>query len=245
GTITSAGPLPVTASGNARAIAPGTSWGRTGSSTHTGYSPARPRSLPARNGSVARWRRSCWPTTTTSGARLTRAVASAPTALPSPAVVCRITSAGSPCPSAQPVAMTTTELSCSASTKRKSSGRSVSSLISVEPGFAKIDVSPYSRHTSKVAWRTVFTATRTAYTAALPIHKSFDFCPVRCDDEAREGDVRRRGGRRRCVDGLQSGADAGSARGRDHGRPAGDDHVARDGLRAGARAAARHRSPRR
>ena len=45
-------------------------------------------------------------------------------------------------------------------------GRSVSSLISVEPGFAKIDVSPYSRQTSKVASRTVFTATRTAYTAA-------------------------------------------------------------------------------
>ena len=67
GTITSAGPLPVTASWHARAIAPGTSWARTGWSTQTGYSPASPRSLPARNGSVARWRRSCWPTTTTSG----------------------------------------------------------------------------------------------------------------------------------------------------------------------------------
>ncbi len=87
--------VPVTASWQARAIAPGTSCGRTGWSTHTGYSPARPCSRPARNGSCARWRRSCWPTTTTSGARLTRAVARAPTALPSPAVVCRIASAGS------------------------------------------------------------------------------------------------------------------------------------------------------
>ena len=121
----------------ARAIAPGTSCGRTGSSTQTGYSPASPRSLPARNGSVARCRRSCWPTTTTSGARLTRAVASAPTALPRPAVVCRTASAGSPRPIAQPVAMPTTELSWSASTKRKSAGRSVSSLISVEPGIGE------------------------------------------------------------------------------------------------------------
>ena len=88
-----------------------------------GSRPPGPCSLPARNGSVARWRRSCWPTTTTSGARLTRAVASALTALPSPAVVCRIASAGSPRPIAQPVAMPTTELSCSASTKRRSSGQ--------------------------------------------------------------------------------------------------------------------------
>ena len=63
GTITSAGPSPVTASLYARAIEPGTSCGRTGWSTHTGYSPASPSSLPARNGSCARWRRSCWPTT--------------------------------------------------------------------------------------------------------------------------------------------------------------------------------------
>ena len=154
GTITSAGPLPVSASWQARAIAPGTSWARTGWSTHTGYSPASPCSLPARNGSVARWRRSCWPTTTTSGARLTRAVASAPTAFPRPAVVCRIASAGSPRPIAQPVAMPTTEPSCSPSTKRRSSGRSASSLISVEPGLAKIVVRPYSRKTSKVASRT-------------------------------------------------------------------------------------------
>ena len=54
----------------------------------TGYVPASRSSRPARNGSSARCRRSCWPTSTTSGARLTRAVASAPTALPSPAVVC-------------------------------------------------------------------------------------------------------------------------------------------------------------
>ena len=42
GTITIAGPRPVSASCQARTIAPGTSWARTGWSTQTGYSPARP-----------------------------------------------------------------------------------------------------------------------------------------------------------------------------------------------------------
>ena len=56
--------------------------------TRPGTRRRAPRSRPARNGSKTRCRRSCWPTRTTSGARLTRAVASAPTAFPSPAVVC-------------------------------------------------------------------------------------------------------------------------------------------------------------
>ena len=121
----------------------------------TGYSPARPSRRPARNGSWARWRRSCWPTMTTSGARFTRAVASAETALPSPAVVCSRAKAGSPRPIAKPVAMPTTEPSCSASTKRRSSGRPVRNETSVEPGLEKIVVSPSPRRTSKVASRTV------------------------------------------------------------------------------------------
>ena len=75
---------------------PGRPVARAGCSTRTGYSPASPASFPARNGSYARWRRSCWPTVTTSGARFTRAVASAATALPRPAVVCRRASAGRP-----------------------------------------------------------------------------------------------------------------------------------------------------
>ena len=75
--------------------------------------PRRPRRVlpqpcePARNGSSARCRRSCWPTSTTSGARFTRAVARAPTAFPSPAVVWRA-KAGCSRASAQPVARPTT-----------------------------------------------------------------------------------------------------------------------------------------
>src|SRR3954469_18014963 len=136
-------------------MAPGTSWARTGCSTETGYSPARPSSRPARNGCVARWRRSCCPTMTTSGARFTRAVASAATALPSPAVVCRIASAGSFVASARPVASPTTEASWRASTKRRSSGSPESSWISVDPGLAKMVVRPRSRRTSNAASRTV------------------------------------------------------------------------------------------
>ena len=135
--------------------APGTSCAWTGWSTQTGYSPARPCSLPARNGSAARWRRSCWPTTTTSGARLTRAVASAPTAFPRPGRGVQDRERRLARPIAQPVAMPTTELSCSPSTNRRSSGRSASSEISVEPGFAKSVVSPRRRQTSNVASRTV------------------------------------------------------------------------------------------
>src|SRR5690349_13215290 len=95
---------------------------------------------------------------TTSGTRLTRAVASAPTALPSPAVVCRLTSAGRPVTVAYPVAIPTTEPSCRARTKSRSSGRPVRKAISVEPGLAKIVVNPSRRKTSNVASRTVGTA---------------------------------------------------------------------------------------
>src|SRR3954471_17771943 len=155
GTMTSAGPRAVRASWNARWSEPGTSWARTGWSTHTGYSPPSPSSRPARKGSSARWRRSCWPTATTSGARLTRAVASAPTALPRPAVVCRRTNAGSPRPSAPPVAMPTTDPSWRASTKRRWSGRPARNGTSVEPGLEKIVVSPSLRSSRNVASRTV------------------------------------------------------------------------------------------
>src|SRR3954471_17371379 len=155
GTMTSAGPRAVRASWNARWSEPGTSWARTGWSTHTGYSPPSPSSRPARKGSSARWRRSCWPTATTSGARLTRAVASAPTALPRPAVVCRRTNAGSPRPTAHPGAMPTTDPSWRASTKRRSSGRPARNGTSVEPGLEKIVVRPSLRSSWNVASRTV------------------------------------------------------------------------------------------
>src|SRR4051794_41801354 len=51
--------------------------------------------------------------------------------------------------------MPTTEPSCRASTNRRSSGRPVRKLISVDPGLAKIVVMPKRRKTSKVASRTV------------------------------------------------------------------------------------------
>jgi hypothetical protein len=154
GTITSAGPRAVRASCQARASAPGTSWGRAGWSTQTGYSPASPSRRPARNGSWARWRRSCWPISTTSGARFTRAVARADTALPSPAVVWTSTKAGSPLPIAYPLAIPTSAPSWSASTNRKSSGRPPRNVTSVEPGLANTVVRPRSRRTSKTASRT-------------------------------------------------------------------------------------------
>ena len=73
---------------------------------------------------------------------------------------------GSRRPSAQPVAMPTTALSCSPSTKRRSPGRSVRSSISVEPGFAKRVVSPCSRRTSNAASRTVSVTRRSLREAA-------------------------------------------------------------------------------
>ena len=76
-----------------------------------------------------------------------------------------------------------------------------------------------------------------ADTAYVTNHLIFVRC--RCDDGRREGDDRRRSRRRRRVDGLQPRADARPARGRDRRQPARDDHVARDGPRAGARAVAR------
>ncbi len=97
GTTTSAGPAAAFASWYARAIVPGTSWARIGVCTHTGYSPAsRSSARPVRNGSNAICRRSCWPTTTTSGARVSRALAIALIALPRPGAVWRLTNDGSP-----------------------------------------------------------------------------------------------------------------------------------------------------
>ena len=81
-------------------------------------------SRPVRNGSKTRWRRSCWPTMITSGARFTRAVAIAPTAFPSPAVVCRSASDG--LAAADRVARSRARRpapSCSPSTNSMSSGQ--------------------------------------------------------------------------------------------------------------------------
>ena len=73
---------------------------------------------------------------------MTRAVAIAPTALPKPAVVCSRQRAGSPLARAYPLAIPTTEFSCRARTKEKSSGRSVRKATSVDPGLAKMVVTP-------------------------------------------------------------------------------------------------------
>ena len=97
GTTTSAGPRWVFASCQARAIAPGTSCGRTGWFDQTGYSPAiRSSARPVRKGASAECRRSCCPTAITSGARTSRALAIALTALPRPGAVWRFTNEGSP-----------------------------------------------------------------------------------------------------------------------------------------------------
>ncbi len=160
GATTRAGPRAALASCQARAIAPGRSWGRLGSWRHTGYSPAsRSSARPVRNGSKAIWRRSCWPTRMTSGARQSRAFAIALIALPRPAAVCRLTNAGAPRASAYPDAIPTTEPSCSPRTNRRSLGRSVRNEISVEPGLPKIVVRPCRRITSNAASRTVRPAT--------------------------------------------------------------------------------------
>jgi hypothetical protein len=71
--------------------------------------------------------------------------------------VCRFTNAGRPVAIAWPVAIPTTDPSCSASTNSKSWGRSVRKGISVEPGLPKIVFRPSRRITSKVSSRT-FTA---------------------------------------------------------------------------------------
>ena len=69
-------------------------------------------------------------------------MASAATALPSPGVECSSASAGAPRPIAWPAAIPTAEPSCSASTKRRSSGRPARNGTSVEPGFENSVVSP-------------------------------------------------------------------------------------------------------
>ena len=92
---------------------------------------------------------------TTSGVRLSRAVAIAATALPSPGVLCSSASAGRPEPSAWPEAIATTEPSCSASTNVRSSGSPARNGTSVEPGLEKIVVRPRRRRTSKLASLTV------------------------------------------------------------------------------------------
>ncbi len=86
---------------------------------------------------------------------MTRAVASAATALPSPATVCSTTSAGWDRARAHPVAIPTAEASCKHSTKRKSPGSADSIGTSVEPGLQNMVVKPCSRSTPKAASRTL------------------------------------------------------------------------------------------
>ena len=92
--------------------------------------------------------RTCCPDVTTSGALFAYAVKIAPTALPTPGVVCRLTSAGRPVACAYPSAMPTTTASCRPSTYRKSSGKSASMGSSVDPGLPKTVVMPRARNSS-------------------------------------------------------------------------------------------------
>ena len=133
----------------ARTTAPGTSWARSGLLDGDRVVAGQARRRPARNGSSARWRRSCWPTSTTSGARLARAVASAPTALPRPGR--RVQQHQRRRPRAERVARRHPdhEPSCRASTNVMSSGSPTRNGTSVDPGLAKIVVSPRSRSAAK------------------------------------------------------------------------------------------------
>ena len=120
GTITSAGPRcgergVVGADDRARHVL-----GTRGLLARTpGTRPPARRSRPARNGSSARWRRSCWPTMTTSGARLAARWRSPRRRCPAPACCAAARAPGGREPSAWPIAIDTTEPSCSASTKRQ------------------------------------------------------------------------------------------------------------------------------
>jgi hypothetical protein len=73
---------------------------------------------------------------------LMRAVQIAPTALPTPGAVCRLTWVGLPVACAYPSAIPTTACSWRPSTYVKSSGRLASIGNSVEPGLPKIVVIP-------------------------------------------------------------------------------------------------------
>src|SRR5215203_3509833 len=100
-------------------------------------------------------RRSCCPAVTTSGVLLCQADTSAPIAFPRPGPVCRLTRAARSVPWAYPSAIPKALASCSASTYRKSSGKSRKNGNSVEPGLPKTVVIPSSRKRSKVTSRTV------------------------------------------------------------------------------------------
>ena len=89
--------------------------------------------------------------------------------------MCSSAIAGSPRAIAQPVAIPTTEPSCSASTKRRSAGSPASSAISVDPGFAKMVVSPPARSTSNAASRTV----RPARRAGVPLGSNSVAVPLK------------------------------------------------------------------
>ena len=69
-------------------------------------------------------------------------------ALPSPAAVWMFTSTGLRSPWERPSAMLTTLASCSASTKRKSSGKSLRNVSSVDPGLPTMVVRPSWRSRS-------------------------------------------------------------------------------------------------
>ena len=96
----------------ARPIAPGTSWARGGSWLHFTYGCGTTMaSRLVSSASWVTWARTCWPAVMTSGALFARAVQIAPTALPTPGAVCRLTWVGFPVAWAYPSAMPTTACS--------------------------------------------------------------------------------------------------------------------------------------
>jgi hypothetical protein len=109
------------------------------------------------HGSDSSIRRSCCPAVTISGVRFRKQVIRLPLALPSPVAVCTFTSAGVLLAWAKPSAIAMTDASCRASTKRKSSGKSLRNVSSVDPGLPNTVVSPRPRSSPNVASRTLST----------------------------------------------------------------------------------------
>ena len=100
------------------------------------------------HGSSSSISRVCCPAVTISGVLFWNAVSRLPIAFPSPAPVCRLTSAGRRVACANPSAIAITEASCSPSTYRKSEGKPARNVSSVEPTLPKIVVRPCARSSS-------------------------------------------------------------------------------------------------
>src|SRR6185437_11808941 len=86
--------------------------------------------------------RVCWPAVTMSGMLPLYAATRLPIALPVPAPVCTLTTAGLPVDCANPSAIASTDASCNPRTYVKSSGKFFKNVSSVEPGLPNTVVNP-------------------------------------------------------------------------------------------------------